>query len=53
MEEISRNFIHVIIEEDIAEADAAGQTVHTRFRPSPTVTFISAIAGPVHRFRHG
>ena len=30
MEEISRNFIHVIIEEDIAEGGRfAGQTVHT------------------------
>lgn len=36
MEEVSKNFIHAMIEEDIAEGGRfAGQRVHTRFPPEP------------------
>ncbi len=36
MEEISKNFIHAFIEEDIAEGGRfAGKKVHTRFPPEP------------------
>ena len=36
MEEVSKNFIHVFVEEDIAPGGrVAGMTVHTRFPPEP------------------